>query len=117
MRINKVDPYYAAYADEIADAAEDGYVLVITRPQAEDEVDLYVKLQELLVATLSDPQFHRSAEAMGADAYTASVRSRIEGEARLPRARVDAPAWRWRHPAAPARGGLRRQRGLRRRSA
>ena len=78
MRINKVDPYYAAYADEIADAAEDGYVLVITRPQAEDEVDLYVKLQELLVATLSDPQFHRSAEAMGADAYTASVRSRIE---------------------------------------
>ena len=78
MQINKVDPYYAAYADEVADAAEDGYVLVISRPQAEDEVDLYVKLQELLVATLSDPQFHRSADEMGADAYTASVRSRIE---------------------------------------
>ena len=78
MQINKVDPYYAAYADEVAAAAEDGYVLVIARPQAEDEVDLYVKLQELLVATLSDPQFHRSAEEMGADAYTASVRSRIE---------------------------------------
>ena len=78
MQINKVDPYYAAYADEVTAAAEDGYVLVIARPQAEDEVDLYVKLQELLVATLSDPQFHRSAEAMGADAFTASVRSRIE---------------------------------------
>ena len=78
MRINTVDPYYAAYADEVADAAEDGYVLVISRPQAEDEVDLYVKLQELLVATFSDPQFHRSADEMGADAYTAAVRSRIE---------------------------------------
>ena len=42
------------------------------------EVDLYVKLQQLLVATLSDPEFHRSAEEMGADAFTAAVRSRIE---------------------------------------
>ena len=78
MRINTVDPYYAQFADEVAAAAEDGYELVIPRPQAEDEVDLYVKLQELLVATLSDSEFHRSAEEMGADAFTAAVRSRIE---------------------------------------
>ena len=72
IRINKVDPHYAQYADEIASGLPYPHI------QAQDELDLYVKLQELLVATLSDPQFHRSAEEMGADAFTAAIRSRIE---------------------------------------
>ena len=78
IRINKVDPYYAPFKAEIDAAAAEGYVLVIPRPQAEDEVDLYVKLQELLATTLSDPEFFRSADEMGAGAFTATVRSRIE---------------------------------------
>ena len=78
MRINKVDPYRAQFADEVAAAAAQGWDLVIPRLQVEDEIDLYVKLQELLVATLSNSEFHRSAQEMGADAFTAAVRSRIE---------------------------------------
>ena len=46
--------------------------------QTAGEVDVYLRLHELLIATLSDPAFHRSAEQMGADAFTAPVRGRIE---------------------------------------
>ena len=46
--------------------------------QSAGEVDVYTELHELLIATLSDPAFHRSTEEMGADAFTAPVRSRIE---------------------------------------
>ena len=82
MRINKVDPYYAQapaqFADEIAAAINAGEEFAIPRPRVEDEVDLYAKLQELLIATLSNPEFHRSAEEMGADAFTVAIRSRVE---------------------------------------
>ena len=78
VRNNKVDPYYAQFADEIAAAAAEGYDLVIPRPKAENELDLYIELQQLLVATLSDPEFFRSAEDMGVDAYPVAVRARIE---------------------------------------
>ena len=78
IQINKVDAYYAQFADEVAAAAAEGWDLVIPRPQGEDELDLYVKLQELLVSTLSDPEFFRSAEDMGLDTFTQAVRARID---------------------------------------
>ena len=85
LRLNKVEPYYAEYyaqfADEIAAAAAEGYEYVIPRPSAEDEMDLYIRLQELLVATLSDPEFFLSAEDVGLDAYSFAVRARIEAGA------------------------------------
>ena len=77
LRINQVEPYYAQFADEAAAAAAEGYELVIPRPRVEDEVDLYVELQKILTYMLSDPSMHRSAEAMGDEAFTAVVRSRI----------------------------------------
>ena len=78
VKINKVDPYYAEFADDVAAAAAEGWDLVVPRPKAEDELDLYVELQKLLVATLEDPEFWRSAEDMGVDAFTPPVRARIE---------------------------------------
>ena len=78
VRNNKVDPYYAQFADEVAATAAEGYELVIPRPKAEDELDLYIELQQLLVATLSDPEFFRSAEDWGVDAFPPAVRARIE---------------------------------------
>ena len=85
LRLNKVEPYYAEvyaqFADEIAAAAAEGYEYVIPRPSAEDEMDLYIRLQELLVATLSDPEFFLSAEDVGLDAYSFAVRARIEAGA------------------------------------
>ena len=78
MQINTGKPNRTQFADEVAAAAAQGHELASPRPQVGDEADLYVRLQELLVATLSDPQFHRSAEEMGADAFTFPVRGRIE---------------------------------------
>ena len=67
IRLNVVEPHRAKYADEVAAAARRGEEFVIPRIQAEDELDLYVKLQLLLVETLSAPQFHQSAAVMGDD--------------------------------------------------
>ena len=115
VRNNKVDPYYAQFADEVAAAAAEGYDLVIPRPKAENELDLYIELQQLLVATLSDPEFFRSAEDMGVDAYPVAVRARIEAgldflgpDSLRPLAGGDIP------PPLPA-AGPRRQCRLRRR--
>ena len=84
LHINKIEPYYAEaavqFADEIAAAAAQGDQFVIPRPRVEDQVDLYARLQELLASTLADPAFHRSADEMGADAYAAVLRSRIEAQ-------------------------------------
>ena len=76
--VDEVEPYYAQFADEVADAAADGVDLAIDRPRAEDEVDLYVKLQDHLLETLADPAFHRSTSETGADAFTAVARSRSD---------------------------------------
>ena len=78
MQINTGRPNRTQFADEVAAAAAQGHELASPRPQVGDVADLYVRLQELLVATLSDPQFHRSSEEMGADAFTFPVRGRIE---------------------------------------
>ena len=77
IRKNKIDPYYAKFADEAATATAEGYEFIIPRPPAEDELDVYLKLQNLLAATLSDPEFRRSAEVTGTDAFAAAARSRV----------------------------------------
>ena len=77
IRKNKIDPYYAKFADEAAAATAEGYELIIPRPPAKDELDVYVKLQDLLAATLSDPKFRRSVEVTGTDAFAAAARSGV----------------------------------------
>ena len=78
MSINTGKPIPTQVADEVAGTAAEGHELVSPRPQAGDEAYLYASLQELLIATLSDPEFHRSAEEMGAGAFTFPVRARID---------------------------------------
>ena len=78
MSINTGKPIPTQVADEVAATAAQSHELVSPRPQAGDEAYLYARLQDLLIATLSDPQFHRSAEEMGAGAFTFPVRSRID---------------------------------------
>ena len=78
MRVETVEPYYAQFADEIADAAAEGYELVVPRLPQEDQIDLYLQLQNRLLDSLSDPTFHRGFDEMGADAFTPAVRARIE---------------------------------------
>ena len=82
IQITKVDTYYAnwpvEHADEIAEAAAEGYVLIPPRPDAQHQVDLFTELHDGLLTTLSNPEFFRSADEMGLDAFTPTVRARIE---------------------------------------
>ena len=78
MSINTGKPIPTQVADEVAGTAAEGHELASPRPQPGDEAYLYASLQELLIATLSDPEFHRSAEEMGAGAFTFPVRARID---------------------------------------
>ena len=73
MRMHSANSPYTSFTDDAAQADE----LLALRPR-ESEAELYARLQALLVETLSDPWFHRSAEEMGLDAFTPAVRRRIE---------------------------------------
>ena len=73
-----VDAYYKPLADKAAALATEGWDLVIPRPMKEDDLDLLIELQELLVATLRDPEYIRSVEEMGAGIFTQPVRVGIE---------------------------------------
>ena len=73
IRVEKLDPYYAQFTDEAIAAGE------VPRLIDEDQLDLYLDLQDQLLATVSDPEYFRSAEEMGLDAFTPPVRARIEG--------------------------------------
>ena len=77
LQVEQLDPHRAQYADEIAAAAAEGRPPDIPRIAAEDEIELYARLQELLVEKLADPAFHRSAAEMADDAFTTGVRGRI----------------------------------------
>ncbi|MCY4467227.1 MAG: hypothetical protein OXC08_00785, partial [Thiotrichales bacterium] len=77
LRLEVVEPHRAEYAGEIAAAAAEGRPPDIPRIAAEDEIELYARLQELLVEKLTDPAFHRSAAEMGDDAFTTNVHARI----------------------------------------
>ena len=73
-----VDAYYMTFADEAADLAKEGWDLVNPRPMKEDELDLLLDLQGLLVTTLSDSEYIRSVEMMGADVFVQPVHAGIE---------------------------------------
>ena len=83
LRLQQVEPHLAQYADEIAAAAAEGRPPDIPRIGAQDEIELYARLQELLVEKLADPAFHRSAAEMSDDAFTTGVQARIGAELRL----------------------------------
>ena len=77
-KINAGKPNRAQSADDVAGAAPEAHDLAGPLPRPETEVEVYARLQDLLLATLSDPEFHRSAEEMGAGAFTFPVRARID---------------------------------------
>ena len=72
IRINRVEPHLAEYADEIAAGRP------YPRIQAQDELDLYIRLQEVLFTALEDPEFHRSLDEMDLDTYADGPRKRIQ---------------------------------------
>ena len=78
LRINNVDSYYAQFPDDVVAAIAAGDPSAPPPAPGAVEVDLYVTLQGRLEATLSDPEFFRSAEELGGDAFAPAVRSRIE---------------------------------------
>ena len=78
LRINNVDAYYAQFPDDVVAAIVAGDPSAPPPAPGAVEVDLYVELQGLLEATLSDPEFFRSGEELGGDAFAPAVRSRIE---------------------------------------
>ena len=47
-------------------------------PKVADQVDLYIRLQDGLLATLADPEFHRSIPAVDAPAFTPGASRPIE---------------------------------------
>ena len=83
LRLEVVEPHHAQYADEVAAAAAQGRPPDIPRIAAEEEIELYARLQELLVEKLADPAFHRSAAEMGDDAFTTGIQARIGAGIRL----------------------------------
>ena len=106
LRVEKIDPYYAKFADEVAAAAADGYEFAVPRTVNDDQLDLYHLLHDRLMATLSDPQFFRSAEAMDLDVFTPAVRARIEADqAFLGPASMGSPPRRAPPPLDPAAPG------------
>ena len=84
IRVEKVDPYLAGFADEIAEAEQLGYVLVPPRSKDQNQLDLFISLQEQLAETLSDPEFFRSADEMGGDTVTAAGRAPMDPGPDLP---------------------------------
>ena len=70
IRVEKVDPYLAQFAGDIADAEQLGYVFIPPRSADQEQLDLFIQLQEQLADTLGNPDFFRSADDMGGDAVT-----------------------------------------------
>ena len=78
IRVEKVDPYLAQFAGDIADAEQLGYVFVPPRTADQEQLDLFIQLQEQLAETLSNPEFFRSADDMGGDAVTGVAHGPME---------------------------------------
>ena len=72
IRVEKVDPYLAQFAGDIADAEQFGYIFIPPRTADQEQLDLFIRLQEQLAETLSDPEFFRSVDEMGGDTVTAA---------------------------------------------
>ena len=78
LRINNVDAYYAQFPDDVVAAIMAGDPTAPPPAPGAAEVDFYIGLQGLLEATLSDPEYFRSAEELGGDAFVPAARGRIE---------------------------------------
>ena len=75
----KVEDYYKGFEEAAAaHLAETGEELVIPVPPEKYELDLLRDLQKQLVMTLSEPEYIRSIEEMGADTFAPLVRTRID---------------------------------------
>ena len=75
----KVKDYEKGFeAAAAAHLAETGEELVVPVPPEKYELDLLRDLQKQLVMTLSDPEYIRSIEEMGADTFAPLVHTRID---------------------------------------
>ena len=84
IRVEKVDPYLAQFAGDIADAEQFGYVFIPPRSVDQEQLDLFIQLQEQLADTLSNPEFFRSADDMGGDVVTGVAHSPMDPGPDLP---------------------------------
>ena len=84
IRVEKVDPYLAQFAGDIADAEQYGYIFIPPRTADQEQLDLFIRLQEQLAETLSDPEFFRSVDEMGGDTVTAAGHPPMDPGADLP---------------------------------
>ena len=81
----KVEDYYKGFeATAAAHLAETGEELVIPVPPEQYELDLLRDLQKQLAMTLSDPEYIRSIEEMGAETFIFPVRGPIDATLDLP---------------------------------
>ena len=80
LRINQGKPSHTQFAEDVAAAAAQGHELV----GPEEEAVVYARLQELLVATVSSPEFHLSPAEMGAETFIFPVRGPIDATLDLP---------------------------------
>ena len=62
--------------DPLAESS-DQVAFIRTKLDGQAQVDVFLDLQDGLIGTLSDPEFFRSADEMGLDAFTPPVRDRI----------------------------------------
>ena len=84
IRVEKVDPYLAQFAGDIADAEQYGYIFIPPHTADQEQLDLFIRLQEQLAETLSDPEFFRSVDEMGGDTVTAAGHPPMDPGADLP---------------------------------
>ena len=84
IRVEKVDPYLAQFAGDIADAEQYGYIFIPPRTADQEQLDLFIRLQEQLAETLSDPEFFSSVDEMGGDTVTAAGHPPMDPGSDLP---------------------------------
>ena len=78
LRVEKVDPYLAGFAGDIADAEQLGYVFVPPRIADQEQLELFLQLQEQLADALSNPEFFASADDVGGDAVAGVVHNPMD---------------------------------------
>ena len=62
--------------DPLAESGEQ-IAFLFSKTDGQTQVDVFLELQDGLMSTVSDPEFFRSADEMGLDAFTPPVRDRI----------------------------------------
>ena len=76
----KVRGYYLSYGIDIDEFATSDWGILVPRSKDEDQLDLLLELHGLLVTTLSDPEYIRGVDDVGASTFTSHAHRRIQWE-------------------------------------